>query len=371
MTALEKPFKSEGHIKSFEEMQKTSYSHGLEAIYTLENVDVKSIRKMVQAPAQLISESPKRELMYENDSLQYEFDLGPQFRNWIRPFLLSEPIEVLKLPVSVEKTLKDLSKDTLGSILEIGMEVKEIARAHLQELKQRLQEYVANRPLHQSRYIDFASWLLSLTAGICQKKLYVFLAAYQLSHLVPLSPLEMLEVKRLNPSKLKDWEKEVQEKLQSAHKKFLFTSQFTQIIDSFFKSWIYARDGLVLEDELQERLQKISVDSNITEKVLPLFQMLYGKTQSFWDAYLVSIASDVYAVDITIARTFFEIEEVANSYFYSANACYSLSEIVTYIQKDYSKNWESYSNAFIEKILKFSTQFYVRKNLHEIVVSKF
>ena len=32
--------------KSFEEVYKTSYSHGLESIYRIENIDLKTVRKL-------------------------------------------------------------------------------------------------------------------------------------------------------------------------------------------------------------------------------------------------------------------------------------------------------------------------------------
>lgn len=85
-------------LQSFEGTYKTAYSHGLEAIYALENVDLKSIRRIsdAQESEPLQPKSPPRPLQpLEAPEPQLELDLGDGYRSWIESFVLQEPIHVL------------------------------------------------------------------------------------------------------------------------------------------------------------------------------------------------------------------------------------------------------------------------------------
>lgn len=283
MPTLQGPLREESNFRGFEEVYKTSYSHGLEAIYALENVDIKSVRKMAQALPQPSKEPPKPQVLEESAVEQYEFDLGAEFRSWIRPFLLNAPIEALSLSPHIEKMLKDLNRHTLGAVLEMGMEVKGLGKSQLQELRQRLQEYIAGRPLHQTRYIDFDSWVLSLTAGVPRKKLFILLSTFDLSHLITLSSMEALEVRRLNKQKTEEWSSEAAEHLRHPEKKSLFTSALYQITEVFLKPWMRGRLGLAGRDELEERVEKVSFSPQEASKAIHFFEHLMAKG-SFYGA---------------------------------------------------------------------------------------
>jgi hypothetical protein len=99
---------------SFEETYKSSYSHGLEAIYALETVNVRSIRRLQAPPAQ---PPPLRAPCVLPMAPQLEFDFGASFRAWLEPFLLDEPIQVLGLSRHAEKCLLEQRKERLRDLI--------------------------------------------------------------------------------------------------------------------------------------------------------------------------------------------------------------------------------------------------------------
>src|ERR1700737_1437469 len=99
-------------IQTFVENYKTAYSHGLENIYTLENFDISSVRRInaIKPPEAIdkaelssISLSPK-------DDSQLELPLGDHFKGTIEHFVLREPITVLGLTKHAEKCLAQYGK---------------------------------------------------------------------------------------------------------------------------------------------------------------------------------------------------------------------------------------------------------------------
>src|SRR5262245_23100732 len=109
-------------VENYLETYKQVYSHpGLEAIYTLKNVDVNTIRRLndptsITSGAQLkeVTTSPVDEI---EESPQLEFDFGGEFRTWVRPLVLDEPIQVLGLSTHIEKILQSHEKAVLKDLL--------------------------------------------------------------------------------------------------------------------------------------------------------------------------------------------------------------------------------------------------------------
>ena len=77
----------------FDLISKTAYSHGLEAIYAIENVDLRTLRKLQQNPLEELRPTPKPQRKVPGLENQYQLELGSGFRCWIAPFFKKEPIQ--------------------------------------------------------------------------------------------------------------------------------------------------------------------------------------------------------------------------------------------------------------------------------------
>ena len=214
MVSLQKGFSEDAlSVRSYEEIYKTAYSHGLESIYALENIDIKSVR-----PLQNASTSPslqKKALpkppIYASSYIP-EFEFGPSWRRSIAPFFLQAPIEVLGLSKAAEKCLLDYQKTCLSDLLTVDLRglifLKGMGQSHLNEIKEKLSQYIGERDRQQTDRIDFKGWILSLTNHqIQRKKIFLLLESYQLSDLLSLSPMEAMEIRRLSAENRASWEK--------------------------------------------------------------------------------------------------------------------------------------------------------------------
>ena len=199
---------------TFEETYKTAYSHGLEAIYALENIDIKSIRPILPLQANK-APGPKivPQIFPEKLSDQLELDLGDAYRGWIDSFIKKEPIHVLGLSRHAEKCLLEHGKRVLGDLIHTNLKefvfLKGMGQGHVDEIQQKLARYLEGRPLERCKKIDFASWIRSIVAAFDRKKVYVALESHHLSDLFSLSPSESVETRRLTLEK--------QEWIQEAH----------------------------------------------------------------------------------------------------------------------------------------------------------
>jgi len=351
---------------TFEEVYKTSYSHGLEAIYAIENVDLKSVKRLNQ-PSKIIPVKEEIHLVLKaiTSSPQLELDLGNLYRGWMSSFVLHEPIQVLGLSKHAEKCLierdKIILKDLIGTNLRDFVFVKGMGQGHIDEVEQKLSVYLEGRELNRCYTIDFQSWIRSLVASLDFKKVFVGLEQYRLEDLISLSPAENVEVRRLTAEKKKEWKQEINIIFQEKQRRDRVRADFETIVDVFIKPWIRSRMGIATKLELMERLQQISENREFTALSLNFLSAHYFSGGFPLADYLSQVAKDVYCVDDMIANDFLEIVNTTNSYFYNDSVEYPYKQLCTLLFREYSNHWKGYPDGFLEKVLKYTSSFRVRK----------
>lgn len=351
--------------QSFEETHKLAYSHGLESIYKLENVDLKSIRPIVSS----FPEKKEKSYHYQpptyvaND--QMELDLGDQFRGWMDSFVKMEPIHVLGLARHAEKCLLDHGKTILADL--IGVDLKEwvflkgMGQGHIEEVRQKLHHYLEGRLLTYCTRVDFASWIRSLAASFERKKTYVAMEPYHLSDFFTLSPGESVEVKRLTLEKKQEWVQEIIDELTTQKTKECVLANMRKVVDVFFKPWVQNRLGLATRSELLERMNRISEIPEVAVNVLSFFGEIYYKNDFPIGEYLYLVDKDLFCSDLSTVQTFERVILKARSYFYRRDVIYPLDDLVSLLEREFAASWQGFRNGFIEKVLRLSHQFHVKK----------
>lgn len=328
---------------SFEETFKTAYSHGLEEIYSLENVDISSIRPIKVEPPKEIK--PKKPQIPHTPSAQLTFDF---FRQTLPPLYLDEPIQLLSLSKPIERRLIEEGKLTIGDILrEKG------------EVKQRLEGYLHGRgPL-----VDFYSLVKCLTGDQERKKAKAALDRFHLGDIYTLTPLENMEIKRLSVERRREWTQEFNEKV--AQKIPFATTKLNAIFDVFIKPWMRNRHGLATRLELTERLQRIS--ENPMHDVL---QFINETCFPLLDTLLIPLDDNLYSADRITATRYSQLIAKASTYFYKPTISYPLSELTLLLKQEFALQWQPLEDPFIEKALRHSTQFRVRKGVDGVLLVK-
>ncbi len=352
----------------FEVSFKTAYTHGFEHIYALENVDPNSIRPFQSIPSSVAKSSKNTVLKSSSyESKQRTFDLGLGFRRWIYPFFLDEPIEVLELNKVAEKVLAHNDIKCLRNLLEHNLEdfvSKGVGLGHIDEIRKKLSDYLANKDPHKSYEIDFASLLRVLLAGISRKKAYLVLLTYDLQDLISLLPSESLELKRLSESKHQEWICEALDGLTSPCKILFVKKKIEEIADNLFIPWMEKRLGFAALSELMEHMEDLSLDPSISERVLIFLSEVYFSGSFPLDICLPQPVKGVYAKDNYSSDNFHQIHAKALSYFYSPSSKYSLEELRQWMQREFAKQWQGFPEGTVEKVLTLSPAFYVWKNPH-------
>lgn len=353
MTALAKNVQT--HTSPpLQETFNVSYSHGLEAIYSIETIDLKSIRKLNIFEPKKSDEKkniPAREVFFES---QLCFDFGPAFREWIPSLVPEEPIQVLDLSKPVEKILLEKGLCKLESLSQANLQdlsfLRGVGQGHIEEIKNKLNQYLIDKPKGNTLYLDPLSLLKCFSAHIDRKKLYIAFEPYGLHSWITLSPMEKAELKRLNPESRCQWVQEVW--LSDLQKRTQFLEHQIELwVETWIRPWIFRRGGFAKKEEVFEWLFLHSLDEKIAEKV---FSLLDSKIS--FDRYL-PLYQGIFSASSDYQEKLQLILSKAISYFKKVKSWYYLEELSYYLQAEFALQWKSIDTKEIHLALSLSDIF--------------
>lgn len=335
---------------SFEETFKTAYSHGLEEIYTLENVDISSIKTI-----QVEVKTPKKAVQEASYTQEPAFDFGEGFQESLEPFYLDEPIHVLNLPKVMERNLIDRGHYHLRDLIREGNCEREV------------REYLKGRLQEGTRMIHFASLIRCVIGAQERKRAKVSLDPFSLGEIVELTPIESLEIKRLSPDRLEEWRTEFRGRI-AAKRKFVL-SKVAEICTVLIKPWMRGRLGLAFKADLIDRLQRVSLEPELTEGALNWLSVCFF--ENAFPLTLIPLEEELYAVDSQTRERFMQVVERALTYFYKPHVRYTLDELSLWIKREFAAEWIGFPDGFVEKALRLSSRFIVRKGESGLMIRLF
>lgn len=358
-------------FKSFEEVYKTSYSHGLEAIYSLETIDLRTVKRISDQIPSTSQETQRTRINPIQDiNQQGQFDFGTTFIESMDSFILEEPIKVLGLSRHAERCLYaqglSMVKDLIKADLSRFVYLKGMGQGHIDEIEQRLKSYLKDIVLYRCSSVDFSAWMRSLFATFSSKKMYVFAEPFQLSHLFTLSPAESVEVRLLTNEKRLEWRQEMMSEL--VVKRDQLFEGMGRVVSAFIKPWLKRRFGLATSQEMVERLQRLADRPEIVVLTLDFFSALYFDGKFVFGDWFIGSSEQIFFSDEETKRRYDVVIGKAKTYFYKCGLHYGLSELIQLIARECAKEWFDYSEEFIEKCLRLSKNFRVRKGEHSRLI---
>lgn len=351
------------------ESYRGAYSHpGLEAAYEIQNIDVRTVRLLqdTQTVSEAISEAESNPFFDLHNTEQLDFNFGEELSPGISPLVLEEPIQVLMLSPSVEKILFAFDKLFLKDLMNINPQewvlFKGIGQGHLDEIQEKLKEYLKPHVLTPARWIDFAC-LVRILVGACNRKqAFVLLDSYGLSDFISLSHAEKIEVRRMSEDEKSLMCQNLRMELKVSRASEKLQQVFGEIVQVLIKPWMRKREGLASTSELMERFERISKDPSITHSVLQFISDVFLDEQCVLSPYLEEVARKVYGVDTNTTMAYQKLIQKVLTYFYNPSTRYSLSELVAMLQQEFAKDWDGLPEIFIRKALSFSSFFYIYRN---------
>ena len=345
-----------------DEPYKNVYSHGLESIYAIETIDLKSVRKIDSSP-KVKSEKPKPAEINIPD--QDDFDFGVNFRNWIVPFIKKEPIQVLNLSKHTEKCLiengKPLLEHLLNSDLKDFVQIRGMGQGHIEEIRQQLNSYVDGANLDRSYSINFISLLKKIVSSQERKKTFVLLEKYDLQHIISLTPAENVEVRKLTLEKRQECLEEIVALITNDESLKTIKEDLKSIFNAFIIPWIDKRGGFATKAEIEMRLQMLSENGKCSLNVLNLIQEIFFQNKML-DSLLIKVEKDIFCSFKHHSELYQNIIETTKSYFYSMNVHYELDHLSCLIEREFAKNWIGFVDGYVSKILKQSPLFATARN---------
>jgi hypothetical protein len=345
---------------------QSAYSHGLEAIYAIETIDVSSIRPLERQSPVPPSKAPKVSTKKQFTApLQLEFDFGDEYRGWIESFILREPIHALELSWHAEKCLIANGKKTVGDLAKVTKQdfvfLKGMGQGHIDEVQKKLQGYLEGKQLERCYVIDLGAWVRSLFTAMDRKKAFVGLNAYQLEQLFTVAPADSVEINRLSAEKRQEWLKEVLINLRADDKRQSITKDMGRIVDVFIKPWMRMRHDLASQQELMERFLRVSDKANRPTKAISFISSVYFDEGFPVANYLHKADEGLYSTSVETVYQYRRLVEKASTYFYNSTVSYVFPHLVQLLARDFALTWEGFNDGFIEKALRQSPRFRVRK----------
>lgn len=353
-----------GVLKVTNFYDKKAYTHGFENIYSLEKVDVKSIRKV----AVCIDESQvkrerlhvKKELIPPDDD-QYKFSFIEK-EGVIKNFKLEEPLEVLQLSIQTAKRFQESGSKTLKDLLMLKNQgftsVKALGQGHIDEVNQKLQNYLTISH-ENSLYIDFESILKCLLSSLDNKQRCALLTAYQLQDIYSFTPQEKLAAKAWIMLKKEELFHGVQEALLKECSQDFIQEVFEKVFIAFIKPWVLKRHFLVSLDELEERIWKKSLNEQVGIKAYKLLKDLFYPSSTPFDSYLACLEPNLFVLNNKKKEWFLGLKKVITSYFYHLSTSYSLDALIEFVVQDQAKYWQGVDRESVRKLILKSASFLV------------
>ncbi len=353
----------------------------LEKIYTLAEIDVSTIKPMggdteSEAPAMLAVDSrcvisSPSQAQVPSSQPAMEFDFGLEGQETIDSFLLAEPIEVLCLSQAGIKTLRGNGYTTLGDLYKsyaVSADFPSgVGQGHVDEARHKLKQYINGRPLLAVNTIDWKSFVAALTGDINQTYVWCALEQYCPASLCSLTPYETTQVK-----KIKDEEKEaaindVLRIITLPERKAFVHDMLGKVLRVWIKPWARKRFGLITEYEVCERLRSLSIGPEMFTTVIAFLQRVYYPDKSIFHHFLMEADISVFAVDEESLAQYRTIMNKAKSYFYRPWVWYSLNDLLSFLTREYTQQWEHFPLEHLQRALRISPQFRLWKDSHHTV----
>lgn len=342
---------------NFQIASRGAYTHGLEEIYKVETIDLKSVRRM-----EIREEVSQKANVVETHTNfpQLILDLGPGFREWMTPFVDKEPIQVLDFNKQLEKWLLENSYDTIGALRHADLSseqfVRKMGQGHRDELANKLNEYLKGKPIKETTSIDFLSFLKCAAGRVEKKKLFVALKAFGLETWLTLSPMEQVDIKRLGKNEQELWAKEVR---HNVNHEFL-KEAFGKIAETWLIPWIEKRSGVATSEELHEYLLLRSSDSGIAAKVIDFLRFPFENVLVHYrDSLFFSTSHD--------KKRFEEVEALLLTYFPTSYSRYHIQDLYRFVVAEAG---EMITFPFFKKVLSYSGLFQILQDFVDISPSR-
>lgn len=350
--------------------QQSTEGVGFDKIYSLEKVDLTTVRKMKmpEDSAPNLSEI-KRSTEKPGHEGEENLNFGLSSEGTIESLRLSEPIQVLGLSDTAEKKLLEGNKKVLKDLLNLSQQKYALGQGHIDEIQSNLEKYLKGSALYSSQTIDYLSILHKIFADLSPLTAYFVLKSHHIEDVYPLSQSDKASLSHMQVADKKAALKEALSVILKSNKVEDLEEMWKRIINAFVIPWMRTLQGLASKKEIRERLVSLGVDEMFARKVVKFLESTYFKKDSFMqNAVETSCDKGVYCIDKELKSLYEMILQKARTYFYRPRLSYELSEIAALLYREFARSWNYIPENLIERVFTLSPYFRVRKGINGLTV---
>lgn len=270
----------------------------------------------------------------------------------IAPLRLEEPITSLQLTPFALKAARTTPAKTVGQLASFvwQKEVKGLGQGHIDEIKEKIRQFVGTPPFSYEHSIDWAS-LLRLSVSHLENIDKAILVSYsQLQTLVPLSPQETREAQIVLQ---RSGSTPFQNSLSKAQKKTVesLPPLISTIFTSIVKPLIVKRGGIIHSIELKELLFEQGSIRNypLFDRTINLLEALCTQSPLF-SAQLFIVRQSFWTISPTYQRLADALLEEADVVLQKGNAT-NLHTLAYGLARCQMCQWEAWPLETIKRLL--------------------
>lgn len=258
-------------MRTFEETKNFAYTHGLEKIYSLETVDIKTVRFVKS-----VQKKPLKQTHFSSP-IPKQLDIDC----WNKSHPLFTFVNTLRLPSSL-LTLLDQRKIFL--VADAIEHLDSFAETERLQLKTAIDRYLDTIPFIAGYRLQLRAWL-------------------------NISSDSSREIGNIEEEK--------------------YLTGLREACRIFFYPWIQSRGGIVRSYELMNYMRNLTQDKE-SDQILEKLGARFG----LWERVLITLQRDLFCVDQKVEKKFHSFIKTVKTYFYAPHLKYPLHTLIGYLVRE-------------------------------------
>ncbi|MFN4174951.1 MAG: hypothetical protein ACK4HV_07615, partial [Parachlamydiaceae bacterium] len=232
---------------------------------------------------------------------------------------------------------------------------KGMGQGHIDEISLKLNHYLSGKALKRQYHIDFGSWLISILAPLSRKESYLLLEASRVSHSLILTPMDLMEVKKMNSGQKAEMIFDAKSKI--LQQKLEIVRRFREIEFAFLKPWVYGRLGIASREEIEERLLRVASEPDLTK-----WKFITGLVPE------IEIP-EIYYASPHVEADFLILENAIRYFLWSDRSIYPIQDLYRLVSEKLCHSFRSVDYSKMLKFLEISEAFCLVKENGSLLVS--
>ncbi len=359
------PIKIKEEKRPINVFDQSHYSEGATGLYSLEEVDIATVKPLRCRDGERKERGGEIDRSLPQDAGQCLFDFGKEYKDWMSSLRLYEPISVLRLSNQAYQRLLEHGFNNIKQVLNqdpsLWHTYKGMGQGHIDEIQAALKKHLGGEQIYCSKEIDLKC-LVSSALGACDPKdAHCFLRDYDLHDIIALSTSELATEKHFSKEQIFKAKERALNFVRQGEVKDRMRKVFEELFLAFLTPWMRRRQGMSTSSELIERMVKVCSDGSSAKKAFHFFQDVYWNGNAPFNEYFITVERDVFCCDEGVAERYKRVLTIAKSFFYSLRTTYPLDELKEYLLRDLVKQWDDTDPDFIERVLRLSPCFMLRR----------